>query len=418
MLQSLRALKEVVTGPRAGIGEIFPIKAHWSNAPGSRINLLIPSIKEEHIYGGASTALKFFEELAGFYENVRLVVTSIVPDSRDLTAFKGYEVASAGNCPEAPRQIVALPEGRDHCLSVCSGDLFVATIWYTAYAAQRLIVRQSQHFKQPAQPMVYFIQDYEPGFYPFSSQYLLARSTYEYNGPTVAIFNSDLLRQYFHSWNHRFDREYSFQLRMNEKLRSMRFHYAATKKRKQILVYGRPSVPRNAFGLIVEALRLWRDRYHLASDWKVLSVGETHRAVDLGGGMKMRSSGKLSLESYARVLSESSVGLSLMVSPHPSYPPLEMAHYGVLVLTNNYGEKKPALWHDNIISVNESNCTPEDLARSLIGLCLRIDTDPATGQWGHSHVHDYLSSRSPFPFVEDVVKDLSKERSLNRREQS
>lgn len=406
-LQNLRILKRLLAGTPAGVGEMAPIKARWSSMPGPRINLLIPSVKGKHIYGGASTALKFFEELARFYENVRVVVTSVVPSPRDLSFFEGYEVVPAGDRTKVPKQIVLLAEGRDRILPVCSGDLFVATIWYTAYAVQRLIGRQSQQFDQPVQPMVYFIQDYEPGFYPFSSQSLLARSTYEYEGPTVAVFNTDLLRRYFHGQNHRFDREYSFEPQMSGTLRALRPQNAGVNKRKQLLVYGRPSVPRNAFGLAVEALRVWRSSYSRSSDWRVLSVGEAHRAINLGGGMKMKAAGKLSLENYARVLDESSVGLSLMVSPHPSYPPLEMAHYGTLVVTNDYGNKNLALWHDNIVSVNDSS--PENLARNLMDLCRRIETDPASGWRGKSHLQHYLSDDPIFPFIGDVFKDLSVE---------
>lgn len=407
-LQSLRILKGLLASTPAGIGEIAPINARWSSTRGPRINLLIPSIKGKHIYGGASTALKFFEELARFYENARVVVTSVVPNPRDLSFFEGYELVPAGGRTEVPKQIVLLAEGRDRILPVRSGDLFVATIWYTAYAVQRLVVRQSQQFGQPVQPIVYFIQDYEPGFYPFSSQYLLARSTYEYEGPTVAVFNTDLLRRYFHAKNHRFDREYSFEPQMSGTLRGLRPQNAAVKKRKQLLVYGRPSVPRNAFGLAVEALRVWRSSYSRSSNWRVLSIGEAHRAIKLGGGMEMRAAGKLSLENYARVLGESSVGLSLMVSPHPSYPPLEMAHYGMLVVTNNYGKKNLSLWHDNIVSVNDSS--PENLARNLMDLCRRIETDPALGWRGQSHLQHYLCNDPIFPFVENVFKDLSVER--------
>lgn len=407
-LQSLRTLKGLLAGTPAGVGEIVPINARWSSMPEPRINLLIPSIKGRHIYGGASTALKFFEELARFYENVRVVVTSVVPSPRDLSFFEGYELVPAGDRTEVSKQIVLLAEGRDRILPICSGDLFVATIWYTAYVVQRLVVRQSQQFGQPVQPMVYLIQDYEPGFYPFSSQYLLARSTYEYEGPTVAVFNTDLLRRYFHARNHRFDREYSFEPQMSRILRDLRPRNAAVKKRKQLLVYGRPSVPRNAFGLAVEALRLWRSGYSRSSNWRVLSIGEGHRAIKLGGGMKMGATGKLSLEDYARVLGESSVALSLMVSPHPSYPPLEMAHYGMLVLTNNYAKKNLALWHDNIVSVNDSS--PENLARNLMDLCWRIETDPTSGWRGQSHLQHYLCDDPIFPFIGNVFKDLSVER--------
>lgn len=32
-------------------------------------------------------------------------------------------------------------------------------------------------------------------------------------------------------------------------------------------------------------------------------------------------------------------GISLMSSPHPSYPPLEMSVFGIKVITNNYSNK-------------------------------------------------------------------------------
>ena len=53
----------------------------------------------------------------------------------------------------------------------------------------------------------------------------------------------------------------------------------------------------------------------------------------------MEIGGKASLDEYADHLNRAAVGVSLMVSPHPSYPPLEMAEAGVLAITNNYGSK-------------------------------------------------------------------------------
>ena len=53
----------------------------------------------------------------------------------------------------------------------------------------------------------------------------------------------------------------------------------------------------------------------------------------------MRALGKLDLDAYGSLLRESAVGLSLMVSPHPSYPPLDMAHLGLRVVTNGFGPK-------------------------------------------------------------------------------
>lgn len=118
----------------------------------------------------------------------------------------------------------------------------------------------------------------------------------------------------------------------------------------------------------------------------------------------MMSAGKLDLEEYARILTESSVGLSLMISPHPSYPPLEMAHYGIRVLTNCWGGKNLSHCHDNIASIEY--CSPEKLACGLIELCQQAEADATAGWRGKSHIEYYLSSNPTFPFVEEVREHL------------
>jgi hypothetical protein len=50
----------------------------------------------------------------------------------------------------------------------------------------------------------------------------------------------------------------------------------------------------------------------------------------------------LRYEDYGALLGSSDVLLSLMLSPHTSYPPLEMAAAGGLVVTNTYGPKTAA----------------------------------------------------------------------------
>ena len=111
------------------------------------------------------------------------------------------------------------------------------------------------------------------------------------------------------------------------------------------MVYGRPGIPRNAFPAIVDGLRAWRASDSNATGWNIISVGEAHPDIDLGGGSTLHSIGKLDLDAYAALLRGSAIGVSLMVSPHPSYPPLEMAHLGMLVLTNGFGAKDLSTWH-------------------------------------------------------------------------
>jgi hypothetical protein len=56
----------------------------------------------------------------------------------------------------------------------------------------------------------------------------------------------------------------------------------------------------------------------------------------------LKSQRWLRYEAYGALLGSSDVLLSLMLSPHTSYPPLEMAAAGGLVVTNTYGPKTAA----------------------------------------------------------------------------
>jgi hypothetical protein len=166
------------------------------------------------------------------------------------------------------------------------------------------------------------------------------------------------------------------------------------------VVYGRPGIPRNAFPAIVDGLRAWRATDPHAADWTLTSVGEAHPEIDLGGGVALGSIGKLDLDAYAALLRTSAIGVSLMVSPHPSYPPLEMAHLGMLVLTNGFGAKDLSTWHTNITSVGD--VASETLAAELSALCRRFEADATIGARGRSSRPDYVSDAPQFPFAPDV----------------
>ncbi len=406
----VQALKGLAFGAPSRIEEILPLEARRSAMEKGRINLVVPAVDHRRIFGGIYTALRFFEELASGFGCARLIVTGTrVPPREHLGRFSDYLSVAAGEDKPFPRQLVSLAD-RDKCvLSVGLRDLFVATTWYTAYMVQRLALWQSREFRQLVKPIVYIIQDYEPGFYPWSSKYLLARSTYEYtDGPIIGVFNSESLKGYFEAQGHSFESVYVIEPRMNRELKEALKKARAInyKKRQQILIYGRPSAPRNGFDLILEALRIWRSRFSSAAKWTLLSIGEPHADIPLGDGMVLRSMGKLSMEQYAKVLGESAIGVSLMFSPHPSYPPLEMAHYGMLVLTNAFENKNPSAYHDNIVSVDR--CFPERIADELIGLCRRFDEHPTCGWYGKSHLERYLSDENQFPFIAEIRELLKR----------
>ena len=118
----------------------------------------------------------------------------------------------------------------------------------------------------------------------------------------------------------------------------------------------------------------------------------------------MRSLGKLSLEDYANRLRTTAVGISLMSSPHPSYPPLEMAHFGVKTLTNRYFCKDLSAAHENIVSLPD--IAAETIADALAEACRRFEKAPNLGWQGKSHMPEYLE-QGPYPFLERLSADVA-----------
>lgn len=65
-----------------------------------------------------------------------------------------------------------------------------------------------------------------------------------------------------------------------------------------------------------------------------------------------------------------------MLSPHPSYPPLDMATAGCVTITNNYADKDLTRRADNIISFDP--VTPERLADALDAAVMRAEFNAPT----------------------------------------
>ena len=285
--------------------------------------------------------------------------------------------------------------------------MFFAFNWCTALNLRSLISSQQAHFGGDRKPLVYLIQEYEPSFYHMSSTHMFARMAFDMREGVWGVFNSAQLHAYFRAQGHRFEREYVFEPWLSAELRP---YLAGDRpaKAKRILVYGRPWAPRNCFPAIVMGLRTWTERNPRFAGWSVASAGEHHGPVKLGPTRSMRSLGKLSLDDYARCLQTTAVGISLMASPHPSYPPLEMAHFGIRTLTNRYFCKDLRTAHDNIVSLPD--ISPVTIADALASACDQFESAPQSGWEGKSHMPCYLDG-GRLQFLETLAKDIAEKRA-------
>lgn len=394
--------------PTYEIWEVAPIRPQASSCENLRLNLLVPSINASDSFGGISTAVRIFEQLGEILQDRSDIRMRIITDTRmtddsivDLTKWR----PPGPREPDERYQIVELDNAQAQLIPFSRRDVFVATWWPTAFRAARVRAWQEQTFGRRVPPLIYIIQDFEPAFYPWSSRYAYAETTYLNGADTIAIFNSSLLRRHFEKHGYSFLRTYHFEPRISGVLKA---HLRPNlSKERRILVYGRPSSARNCFELICAGLREWVQSSRVVGAWTIVSAGEKHPDVDLGNGLKIQSVGKLSLPAYGALLNECAIGISLMLSPHPSYPPLEMAHSGMLTITNSYGDKDLSTWHDNIHSL--SRLAPEELAKAVERCVKAFEEDPAVGLKGLSRVPFYLRDDQHDECLYEVAREITVE---------
>jgi lipopolysaccharide biosynthesis protein len=334
-------------------GEVVPALGRRDPNKRVRFNLVIPTIKPEETYGGISTAVKIFKSICskmGPDVDFRIIVTHSPVDMHASMNFPDYCVV----LPDSPydhmnKTIINVFDKRStRSVGIRASDVFMTTAWWTDKYAEK-ILRLQKTFFGISQPKLYFIQDFEVGFYSWSTRFALAASTYNNLSDGIALINSEELSQFM---IHRGMSAEGYVVRytMNDTLRHA---VTASPKERILLFYGRPSASRNCFELICMAVASWQRRNpELAAKWRIVSAGEAYDPELAKPIANAEVRGKLSLDDYARLLSEASVGISLMISPHPSYPPFEMAAAGLVTVTNDYENKQMGLRSDNFISLD------------------------------------------------------------------
>jgi glycosyltransferase involved in cell wall biosynthesis len=174
----------------------------------------------------------------------------------------------------------------------------------------------------------YFIQDYEPLFYPAGTLYGLAEETYRLG--LIPIVNTPGLMNFLHSTHGQIGGT-SFVPTVD---RSVYFpKERSTSGPLQIVFYGRPGQPRNGFELGIEVLKNLKRQY--GNRVRIVSAGEDWNAREHGLEGVLENRGCLcSAAEVADLYRESDIGLCFMFSKHPSYQPFEMISCGCVVLSN------------------------------------------------------------------------------------
>ena len=299
------------------------------------INLLLPAVRMISMSGGPNTALNLSYRLAELGFALRIVSTDW-PVDQDLTPVWQHIRQTSGVNKRLSHVEIVSAADRSVALAIGSNDIFFATAWWTAQMA-----KHAAHLLGD-RPFIYLIQDYEPLFYPTSTLHALALETYGLNH--LPVINTGLLRDYLttNKVGRYADVDFAAQALTFEPALSATSFYPVERysTRARLLFYARPSHARNLFDVGVAALRSAIARGLLSPlHWDFVGMGEEFSPVDLGFGAVLECAPWLGFDAYAEQMRQSQILLSLMLSPHPSYPPLEMAACGGLVVTNSFSNK-------------------------------------------------------------------------------
>jgi hypothetical protein len=242
-------------------------------------------------------------------------------------------------------------------------DAFCATHWITSYIASKgCELTERDDF-------LYVIQDFEPGFYPWSPEHAMALQSYELN--FVPIVNEATLLHYFRK--HAIGRFASGGLDSKTTLfepavdRSFMFpRPCGDDGKRRLIFYARPSWPRFLYDVGLAALRsVINEGLFTAEQWELISLGEPLPNIPLGNNVVLKNKRWLTYPEYAALFRTSDIVLSLTLSPHTSYPPLEGAACGARVVTNTFDTKSlealTALSHN----IDAAPPTPRTIASAL-----------------------------------------------------
>lgn len=357
-------IEYIETGLREGL--IHHGRVSFRDAKGEavkRLNVVLPHFHKEYAFGGVLSAMQVARAMTDEYESVRFISMYPLGDDGHMFDFADYVL-------DAPRKVVEVARACEGDVLTChEREIFFCTYWTTALLWRDYVRRLTGKGLDP-RPFYYFIQDYEPGFYPMGCKQALALSTYDYGHLTHALFNSESLASHFARLGYKFAAKYVLPPSLNPDIRAhleqRKFRLAPKEDGVlRILVYGRPEQPRNCFATIMEGLYLFFSRMteEERADYYVISAGQPHDDITLAPGATVNSLGKLTMPEYIEILERSRLGVGLMASPHPSYPPLEMALFGLYTITTSFGAKNLSGIHPNLHALAEP--TPEALAAEL-----------------------------------------------------
>ena len=264
-------------------------------------------------------------------------------------------------------------------------DVGIATWWETAY----IIKKHEDNFRN----RFCFTQDFEPFFYPLSSNYILAENTYKlgYKHICSGPWCEKILKERYGA------DAVSFQFPLDRHIYNN--SYERKKKNKNIVFFAKPEMPRRCYEIGIRALEIFHkqrpDVEIILFGSKVLNRSQVSFDVTIRNIVP-------TLEGLAQMYTDADLGIVFSIT-NPSLVPYEMMSCGcpVVDLDAEFALSKYGNDNDNVFLFDS---LPEKFASEL----LEIIDDEALLSKKAKHAMEWVENEFPSEsemqsFVENVI---------------
>ncbi|MDB5318286.1 MAG: hypothetical protein JWO24_4130 [Rhodospirillales bacterium] len=327
-----------------------------------RLTLVTDSIAADSFFGGVGTATILAALWARRRGAALRIVTLRAEPVRDNVAAL---LSTLGVVPPEHVEFrnAAMFEGGKP-IDVASEDSFLTTSWWSTANMLGSISPER---------VTYILQEDERMFYPLGDNWLRAQEVMR-TPELRRVINTRLLHDHLaatgidglDTHGHWFEPAFP---------EAAYYPDRTVRQRLNFFFYARPNNPRNLYLRGMEALgAALAEGVLTRDDWHFHFVGRDLPRLSLPGGVPVTVVEGLPWDRYVAMVRRMDLGLSLMLTPHPSYPPLDLVACGAVAVTNSFGGKQALdAYSENLICAEPSVAALVEGLRA--GVALARDTE-------------------------------------------
>lgn len=259
-------------------------------------------------------------------------------------------------------------------------DAIFATSWDTAEPVK----------KTPINNKLYFVQDFEPWFFPMGTAYLKAENTYRFGFKCISIG----------AWlDHKLNSEFGLETRhFCFGADSSIYHpEKGTKKENAVCLIFQPFKPRRCEDIALKAMQIVQKKY---PDLKIYLYGSAKRHIN---HLKVTHLGVITTKECNELYNKCAVGLSMSAS-NPSRIPFEMMSAGLPVV-DLYRENNLYDLPDKGVLLAESS--PEAIATAIIKILEDKSLAKSMSEFGRKYMKNYSIEQGFDEFISAFDSALS-----------